>query len=285
MFIYKESGKRHSYELGENAMTGVTTVLSYGGSTENLQQWGNNLSAAQAFRLGAPAGFVEALEKAIANDQDKKLSTRVAQSLDKEFPAWKEARTWPGKIARDAASLGTEAHEICELYERGTVDMSKYSEPALRRAEAYITWFKQNIQKTHFVEMPLFSKSLFLGGTPDGGFLMNDGRSFINDKKFKAGIYDPKPFLQMAAYRMMIEEMSQDSETPMRLEWSDGTVDEYASPQEYLKAIGAIQWDGSVVILIGDDCKVQPMYRYAYEEDKQAFLACMTIYRHFNNYK
>ena len=188
-----------------------------------------------------------------------------------------------------AADTGKNAHLLCEEFERGKLDVFKFDEAVVQRAKPYLDWYDENVEKTYFVEKPVFSRTLFAGGTPDGGFLMKDGRNLINDKKFKNSIFDPKPHWQMAAYRMMLEEMAQDTTTPVRLELDSG-VEEYKNPQEYLGSIGGLKWDGSVILLLPPTEKekepeIKPIYRYAYEEDKNSFMAAVTIYRALQAYK
>ena len=187
-------------------------------------------------------------------------------------------------VRDDAADTGKEAHALCENFERGQLDVFKYDPEVVKRAQPYLDWFEQNIEKTYFVEKPVFSRSLFIGGTPDGGFLTKDGKNLINDKKFKNSIFSPQPHWQQAAYRMFIEEMAQDTTTPIRLEWDDGRIEEYKNPQEYLGSLGGIKWDGSVILLLDGKNGVQPMFRYAYDQDKNSFLAAVTIYRDLQSF-
>ena len=281
-FYYND--KTHKYYLDGVAMTGITTALGVAGDKTNLIQWAANLAAAEAFNMAHNnTGDVAALTEAI--NSYKKLDTRAANEVDKKFPIFKEARTKHLRVRDTAADTGTDAHKLCELYElqQPAVEVPQASK---ERARVYIDWYRQNVTKTHFVERPLFSRTLFVGGTPDGGFQMTDGRNLINDKKFKPYIYDPSPFWQMAAYRLMLEEMASDTTTPMRIEWSDGRVEQHASPADYLASIGTVKWDGAVVVRVGerkDD--LEAIYCDTYEEDKEGFLAALTLYRQIGAFK
>lgn|SRR3990167_454368 len=281
-FVYQEKGNRHNYFLDRVLMTGVTTILGVAGDTGGLQVWYGNLAAAKAFMTGTPTGFKESYEGVVK--KFGKLTSEAARELDKLHPEFKEARLAAMAVRDTAADTGKDAHLLCEEFERGN-DISKFSKEVQERAKPYLEWYKENVNKTHFVEKPVFSRSLFVGGTPDGGFGLKDGKNFINDKKFKNSIYSPQPHWQQAAYRMMIEEMSQDITTPVRLELKDGTIESYKNPQEYLGSLGGIKWDGSVILLLDGINGVQPMFRYAYEEDKNSFLASHTIYKAINNFK
>src|SRR3990167_4646463 len=241
-FVYQEKGNRHNYFLDRVLMTGVTTILGVAGDTGGLQVWYGNLAAAKAFMTGTPTGFKESYEGVVK--KFGKLRSEAARELDKLHPEFKEARLAAMSVRDGAADTGKNAHLLCEEFERGKLDVFKFDEAVVQRAKPYLDWYDENVEKTYFVEKPVFSRTLFAGGTPDGGFLMKDGRNLINDKKFKNSIFDPKPHWQMAAYRMMLEEMAQDTTTPVRLELDSGV-----------------------------------------EEDKNSFMAAVTIYRALQAYK
>ena len=280
-FVYQEKGNRHNYFLDGKLMTGVTTFLKVAGDKEGLQVWYANLATAKAFLTGTPSGFKENYDAVIK--KLGKLTSEGARELDKLHPEFKEARLAAMGVRDDAADVGKAAHKFCEETEKGNI--VSVEETIALRAKPYLDWYEKNIEKTHFVEKPLFSKSMFAGGTPDGGFLTKDGKNLINDKKFKNSIHDPSAFWQMAAYRMMIEEMAQDNETPVRLELADDSIETYKSSKEYLGSIGGLTWDGSVVILIDGSGDVKPTYRYAYEEDLEVFKSAVKIKRAIDSYK
>lgn len=276
--------KTHTYRLDGERMTGVTTVLGIAGDKSNLIQWAANQAAAKAVM---EAETMDRTKFAAALAVFKKLDTRAANELDKAFPGFKAARTAHIGIRDTAADAGTEAHLICELFERGETEVLKtgnWTEEGKRRARVYMDWYNQNIEKTHFVERPLFSRKHFVGGTPDGGFQLKDGRNFINDKKFKPTIYDPGAFWQMAAYRLMLEEMATDETTPVFIEWKDGSTEEYASPKEYLGTFGAVEWNGAMIVRIGED-DFEEMHAETYEDDKEDFLAALRLYRSLGAFK
>lgn len=282
-FLYREFRSKHDYHLYGNEMTGVTSVLKSAGDSSNLMQWYANLAAAAAFGIGTPAGWHEAYEQVI--QKYGKLNREAAYELDALFPQFKEARTASLRVRDRAADVGKAAHKACEEFELGRRDFSHLDENVRKRFEPYPKWYTENVERTLFVERPVFSKSMFVGGTPDGGFVTKDGKNLINDKKFKEGIGSPHPHWQMACYRAMIEEMAQDTETPVRLELADGTIEEYTNPQEYLGSIGSVKWDGSVILLMDPTMTVKPIYRYAYEQDLAAFKAALLIHREEAQFK
>lgn len=266
---------KHAYYLDGEKMTGVTTILDGVGDKSNLIQWAANQAAAIAI-MEAASIDITSFAKALA--RYPKLSSQAAMALDKAFPGFKAARHAHTRIKDTAADSGKEAHKICELYETGeTMVKDSWSPQAWHRFGIYRTWYDENVLKTHFVERPLFSRTHFVGGTPDGGFLLKNGQSLINDKKFKDRIYDSSPFRQMAAYRMMLEEMATDTSTPIRLDWGD-RVEEYASPKEYLGSLGDVVWSGAVVLRVGED-DFEEMHANDYQNDRARFLEALGLYR------
>lgn len=282
-FFYHDA--THKYYLNGEPMTGITTILGIAGDKSNLLQWAANQAAAYGILEGASVNTTEFAAKLATY---KKLDTPAARELDALYPGFKGARTRHLTIRDTAADTGTSAHLLCETFERGQhVAREGWAPGVWERAQMYLEWYEQNIEKTYFVERPLFSKSLFVGGTPDGGFRTKDGQNLINDKKFKPYLYDPSPFWQMAAYRYMLEEMEADTETPMRIEWDDGRVEEYASPSKYLELMGgAVKWDGAVVVRVGErPGDLEAMYCNTYEDDTKGFLAALTLYRQIGAFK
>lgn len=266
-FVYHDPS--HSYFTDFVEMTGVTSVLDCVGSPGGLMQYAANHAAAHGLQYLPPEGFTLALKA------HPKLTTEVARLLDKQFPVFKEARLAHKRNTQKAADSGTDNHSLCELWEQGktvteTEELKRYKE-----------WYGLNVSKTLFVERPIFSKTWHVGGTPDGGFLLKDGKALINDKKFKDSIYDNKPFWQMAAYRKMLEEMASDTTTPVTIIWADNT-ETYKNPKEYLSSLGETKWNGSVVIQINSK-EANPLFRYAYEEDLKSFESSLWIYRHIKN--
>lgn len=268
-FVYVD--KKHEYWLNQKEMTGVTSILNGVGSPNGLMQYAANFAALKGLSTKTPKGFAKTVKELVK--KNGKLSSEVAREIDKLFPTFKEARLAHSQNTKEKAEMGTDNHALCENWEKGEkIELT----PAVK---AYQEWYKANVEKTWFVERPLFSKEWFMGGTPDGCFLTKDGKNLINDKKFKDSIYDNKPHWQMAAYRKMIEEMKSDWSTPVRIEWADGTVEEYQSPVHYLVNIVPPTFDGSVVLQITEN-GCNPLYRFAYEEDLQSFESALWIYRH-----
>lgn len=272
----------HKYYLNGEKMTGITTILKVAGDANNLIQWAANQAAVKAVMEAASMDIVK-FAKAVA--AYPKVDTPAAKELDKLFPGFKTARTAHLMIRDTAADVGKEGHAVAEAFEKNE-PITVFSEAAQKRARIYIDWYRENVDETYFVERPLFSKSMFVAGTPDGGFRLKDGRNLINDKKFKEYLFDPSPFWQMAAYRSMLEEMAadNDTETPVVIDWGEGRVEEYASPNEYLASFGKVKWDGAVVIRVGTK-DFETMFCDTYKEDLEGFMAALTIYRQVGDFK
>lgn len=277
---------RHQYLMDGEKMTGTTTILGVAGDKSNLIQWAANQAASKAILEGAS---IDAVAFAAKLASYPKLSTQAAKELDRMFPGFAAARTAHIGIRDAAGDTGTAGHGLCEDYERakmgqGAWNKADYPPEVLARAKPYLVWYEKNVAKTWFVERPMFSRTHFVAGTPDGGFQLKDGRNLLNDKKFKPYLYDPSAFWQMGAYRMYYEEMQTDTTTPVTIDWGGGRTESYDNPQEYLKSFGDVKWDGAVVIRVGEN-DFEEMYCDTFEDDKADFLAALRIYRSIGAFK
>lgn len=149
-----------------------------------------------------------------------------------------------------AADLGTAVHAEIEEYINARI--------------AGLDYFSENEQVNHFKrwaerhnveflasEEQVYSKELFVAGTYDFACII-DGRKYLGDLKTANGLY-PEYFYQCAAYRMMCEEM------------------------------GQTDFKGSILVRIGRDGKFNEdqdvIISESYEDEKEAFLAALTLYR------
>lgn len=167
-----------------------------------------------------------------------------------------EARTAYAKKRDKAADAGTAVHEEIEQY--------------IKCRMHGIDFFSDNEQVNHFKawaekydvefvasEEQVYSEKLFVAGTYDFACII-DGRKYLGDLKTANGLY-PEYFYQCAAYRMMAEEM------------------------------GQTDFAGSILVRIGRDGKFNEdedvIISYGYEEEKQAFLSALTLYRVTERYE
>lgn len=272
VFVYNDL--KHEYRIEgtkDSRMTGNTTVLSVV-NKDALKLW--------YAKMG--------LEAVWAN-RDK-----LKDMTEKELKAFLIDCVESADNRKDnSASLGKYAHKYCELVDKGMTPNADMEIISL--AQNYLFWRANNVKKILFVEKPLFSLKYFVAGTPDRGFLMNDGKALIGDTKFTGGIYDRLYFAQMAGYRMMLEEMATIKGVAVRLEYEDHT-ENYNSVEDYLNSLGAVKWEGGVIIRQGTPLEDQSdklwpkreknykedfevAYSFDYEGDLSIFLSAHNIYK------
>mgnify|MGYP003418558515 CR=1 FL=1 len=167
-----------------------------------------------------------------------------------------EARNAWTKKRDDSADLGKAVHAEIEQYIKCKI--------------AGLDWFTDNPQVQHFInwsdkykvqfiasEEQVYSVKLFVAGTYDFSCII-DGRKYLCDLKTGNALY-PEYFYQCAAYRMMAEEM------------------------------GQTDFKGSILVRIGRDGKFNEeedvIISESYEDEKEAFLAALTLYRITQKYK
>ena len=120
------------------------------------------------------------------------------------------ARGRPLNKARDeAAEAGTAAHELILAHIGGPEpDMSKYSAEAVAKARIsnhhVQDWLEAHTFEPMVVERPLVSDKMGYGGTPDW-FGLLDGVPTVLD--IKTGRLYPDQFVQMAGYRLLLQEL------------------------------------------------------------------------------
>lgn len=115
----------------------------------------------------------------------------------------------------------------------------------------FITWATENVDHFLFSERQMFNKELFIAGTADFAYVGKDGKRYMADFKTSSGIYGIDYWLQVAAYRLLAE------------------------------AEGDEPYDGATVVRMGKKgpSDFEVLHRYDYETDKEAFMACLTLYR------
>lgn len=116
----------------------------------------------------------------------------------------------------------------------------------------FIQWSEKNCVKFLASEKRLYSEKYWTAGTCDVIFEIK-GKKYVGDIKTSSGIYDRTPFFQVAAYRMMCEEM--------------GEKDFAGTIIINLKKNGSFDEDNDVY------CSEE------YESELSGFLACLTLYR------
>ncbi|MCH9022915.1 MAG: PD-(D/E)XK nuclease family protein [Planctomycetes bacterium] len=98
----------------------------------------------------------------------------------------------------------------------------------------------------------MYSEKMFLGGTCDAVAEI-DGKKYVVDFKTQAKMWDKTPFLQTAAYQLMLEEM------------------------------GEKDFHGSLILLLPKGGKLEEHYDFDLDTNKKGFLAALDLYRIINS--
>lgn len=98
----------------------------------------------------------------------------------------------------DYMMRGKVAHKCCELYEKGTLDLSTVDETILPYLEGYKKFKADTGYKSEKTELILYHTERKFGGTLDGIGRIRGDKTLI---EIKTGSYQPWHKLQVAAYR------------------------------------------------------------------------------------
>lgn len=226
--------KTHKYYLDDELLPGVTTILG----TLNkpaLVQWAAN----EAIK------YIEAKGEKL-DEETYKVTGEVLEA----------ARTAHAKRRDKAASQGTDVHAeietIIKAYIKGeTPEVQEVS----AQAKKFVLWAAENKVAFHESEKKLYSEKHRFAGTVDFTATIG-GKKMVGDIKTTSGIYDLSPFLQCAAYRVMLEEM------------------------------GETGYKGSIIIRLGKDGSFEEAYRADESgEDMETFLNLLAVYKAMARYK
>ena len=233
--------EEHYYELDGKRMYGITTILGVIAKPA-LIQWAANMVVEYVMNIAKQDG------KGNYTCNDEVL---------------KEARYAHKKKKESAGEKGTDTHSLIEDYiklmiaDQDGIAKSITDGHNNPMVEHFIQWAVKNKIKFLVSEKQLYSESAWTAGTCDMTF-EQDGKKYVGDIKTSSAIY-PEHFYQMAAYRMMLEEM------------------------------GETDFVGSAVIRIGKDGKFNEdkdvKYRYDHETDLKAFLGALAIFKAGETYK
>lgn len=242
-FKFEEKG--HIYTLDGKPLTGVTTVLSIigGSKSQALIQWSANMAV-----------------EYIANNIDKVFTYPLDKNKIDEF--LNEAKTAHRRKKEDAGQQGTDVHaEIEEIVKYaikvtdGKVRLIDYKN---KQVNNFVKWAVDNDVTFLESEKKMYSEKHWLAGTCDFTCII-DGKKYVGDTKTTSGIYGREPFMQTAAYRMMLEEM------------------------------GEKDFEGSIIVNIkktgvfdeNNDVHFSPYY----EDDLRGFLSALELYRVINSFE
>lgn len=162
-----------------------------------------------------------------------------------------EAKSAHTKKKEAAGVHGTDAHALVEEWINGALEGKVIVDEKFLPIAPFITWATENVDHFLFAERRMAHAGLFLAGTADFAYMGKDGKRYMGDFKTSSGIYGIDYWLQVAAYRLLAE------------------------------GEGDAPYDGAVIVRLGkkgpEDFEVQ--YLYEYESMRDAFLACLTLYR------
>lgn len=232
----------HTYYLDGKALTGVTSVLNVI-SKPALIGWAAKMATEYLW-----------------DNRDRLAQTTLEGKLEYDRKVFLEAKGAHNRKKDDAATKGTDIHSLCEEWINACIEsyagaaVAPPQQSEIKQLQDFIEWAVTHNVTFLASEKKMYSESLWLAGTCDFVAIV-DGKKLLGDIKTTSGIYDLTPFLQCAAYRLILEEM------------------------------GEKDFEGSVIVRLGKDGSFEERYRYDFETDKKGFLAAMELYRALATYK
>jgi len=230
---FKFDAVKHVYTLDGKPMYGVTNVLRIINKPA-LVQWAANCAR---------------------DYSTEEIKKQVKEGLDlagTDFDAvFEKSRFAHRDIAKTSATRGKNVHKALEAFiADGTTP--HLTEEEQKYYDAGLEWLRG--KRILDSEKRMYSETMWVAGTADLVYEV-DGKKFVGDFKTSSGIYDLTPFMQCAAYRMMLEEM------------------------------GEKDFAGSCIIHLKKDGTYDEYIRYAFEDDKEAFLAALTLFKKMKTWK
>jgi len=224
----------HVYTLNGKNLTGVTSCLSVIAKPA-LIQW----SASEAVK------YIEQKWKDLGDEFGK-----YTQEI------FKDARVAHRKKKEDAGQKGTDIHAIIEQWINDKMaGRDTFTAHPAAQVQNFIDWATKNKVEFLASEKRLYSKKHWIAGTADFVCVI-DGKKYVGDLKTSSNVYK-EYFFQVAAYRMMLEEMGEKG------------------------------YDGSIIVNVKKDGKFNEdkdvVLSQNYEYELQAFVASLTLYRIINN--
>jgi len=166
------------------------------------------------------------------------------------------AKNAHNKKKEDAGTHGTDTHALVEEYIKATIrdgvvfDIAEDHDANLFfPVRKFAHWAIANVDHFLFAERQMYDTERFIAGTADFAYIGKDGKKYMADFKTSSGIYGIDYWLQVTAYRMLAE----------------GEGDE--------------PYDGATVVRMGRDGSFEVQQLNEYLLYKEAFLACLMLYR------
>ena len=228
--------KSHRYFLDGKPLTGVTTILSVIAKPA-LVGWAARMATERVAELWEP-------EREYKEEEIKSI-------LDDAVNAHKRKK-------EKAAEQGTDIHSWIEDLIKASIGNTPKpdlptDEIAREQAEQFIQWEQRNNVRWLESEKKMYSRKHWIAGTCDAVAII-DGKKYVVDIKTMAKIWDRTPFLQMAGYRLMLEEM------------------------------GEKEFEGSLVLLLPKGGTMEEKYSYDLEGDMRGFTSALELYRTLGAY-
>jgi len=231
--------EKHEYLIDGKRATGVTTIIGVLAKPA-LIQWAAN-EAVKYIKANLSYKRMKLLRKGLVV-----VKSSIIDEAAKAHTRKKEA----------AGEHGTDTHALVEDYVKWCISTpnirNEWQQVELLKylpIKKFIDWAVENVDHFLFAERQMYDKELFVAGTADFAYIGKDGRKYMTDFKTSSGIYGIDYWLQVAAYRMLAE----------------GEGDE--------------AYDGATVVRMGKDGSFEVQHLYDYVLYKEAFLACLKLYR------
>ncbi len=113
------------------------------------------------------------------------------------------------EISQEAKDIGTEVHDLIEIYIKHKIDPTKdkdLNESVTNALIAFLEWEKENIIEWLHSERRVHCESIGYAGKLDAIAKMKDGRTLVLDFKSSKGFYDGYD-LQISGYKYAAEEL------------------------------------------------------------------------------
>lgn len=252
---YSFNEKKHLHLLDDKALTGTSSVLSV--VAKPLTYWASGLAVAE---LGwTNPKFTNKDERMVT------ASVRFAEIKELDNDSYLELLDKAYKAhatkLKDSASKGTDRHSMVESWVKAKIageEMPLY-DPTI---ESFVLWAGQNVKKFLFSEIYTYSEKLWLGGICDVGAEMNDGTIAVIDIKSSKEAYASQ-YWQCAGYAIQLEESGGYTEKGEKIFELQGKV-------------------GALIIFPFGAKEPKGEIRFDVDKNKEAFRACLTIYRQLN---
>lgn len=253
---YRFDEENHVHLLDEKPLigtSGVTGVLA-----KPLTWWAAGL-AVEKFgwtnKGNATKGWVSTEER--LNKAEERLAEIRVMSGLQYLSLLDEAYSAHSKKLDSSAKAGTDLHKELEYYVNSKMNGGLYIPN--ERVIPFVNWAEENVEKFIWSEVNCFSERLWIGGISDVGAKLKDGKTVIIDFKSSKEAYESQ-FIQCAGYDLQITENGGYTKDGVKVLTLKDKI------------------DGYIIVPFGAE-KVEPVFRWNTGELKEAFEACLKLYK------